>query len=111
MRRPRHFRALAITSCALLLSLVVSVAYAEATVTVQVRNQNGSPADGTVTLTPVTGGNHYSCQTHGGTCQIASVPGGMHTVTFAPTSGTAPASRTVMVAPNGNVSLIVSSGH
>ncbi len=111
MCHSRPARALTILCGALLLGLFGNVAFAEATVTVQVRNQNGSPADGTVVLTGASGGSaSFSCQTHAGTCQIAGVPGGMHTVTFRPSSGPAPAPRTVMIAPNGSVSLIVSSG-
>jgi hypothetical protein len=70
MSHSRPARALTILCGALLLGLFGNVAFAEATVTVQVRNQNGSPADGTVVLTGASGGSaSFSCQTHAGTCQ------------------------------------------
>ena len=109
MKGHHRVRMWVVALAALMLWLLATVAMAEATVIVQVRNQNGSPADGTVTLTAA-GGRTFSCHTQAGRCQMAGVPGGMGTVTFVPATGPAPAPRPVMVAPSGNVSLIVQSG-
>jgi hypothetical protein len=86
----------------------VGVAYAEATVQVEVRPS----VDGTVTITPNTPpARSFTCHTRGGTCTIAGVPGGLATVRFAPDGGgPAPAPHTVMIAPTGNVRLTVPSG-
>lgn len=110
MKVRHRARGWVVAAGAFALWLLATVALAEATVVVEVRNQDRSPADGTVTLTPASGGRSYSCQTSGGRCQIAGVPGGMHTVTFQPSSGPPSPPRPVMVAPSGNVSLIVNSG-
>ena len=87
---------------------VVDVAHAEATVQVVVR----PTADGTVTITPnAPGSRSFSCHTRAGACTIPRVPGGLATVRFAPdAAGAAPAPRTVMIAPTGNVQLTVPSG-
>jgi len=92
----------------LLGAAVVGVAYAEATVQVEVR----PPVDGTVTITPNTPpGRSFTCHTRGGTCTIAGVPGGLATVRFVPDGGrAAPAPHTVMIAPSGTVRLTVPGG-
>jgi len=89
--------------------LLVSVAAAEALVVVRVRGQRGGSSDGVVTLSSRGSGRTYSCQTRRGTCQINGVSGGSYFVRFAPRRGQAPPPRTVMVPPEGTVTLVVSA--
>jgi len=85
-----------------------AVALAEATVHVQVRAAQGN-VDGTVTLTAA--GRTFSCHTQHGACTIPGVPGGSASASFAPDGGgAAPPARTVMIAPSGDVQLILSAG-
>ena len=85
-----------------------TVAYAQATVVVQVRRQ-GEPVDATVTLTPGAGGQPKSCRTQGGTCKMAGIKGGQYTVIANPNDGGRPAApRPVMIPPSGETTLFVS---
>lgn len=101
---------LALLCAVAILVTAVPVALADALVSVQVRNSQGQPADGRVTLTARAGGATFGCATQGGSCRIDGVPGGQYTVTLAPTGGAEPPPpRTVMIPPSGTVSLIVAT--
>ena len=96
----------------LLLALVVSitmvgVAWAQASVEVQVRDSAGQPANGQVTLTPAAGGDSHQCQTRGGSCEITGVAGGRYAASFRPSGGQAWPAQTVMIPPSGRVALRV----
>lgn len=85
-------------------------AIADATVVVRVRAA-GAAVDGTVTLIPKgSSKGRYQCRTSDGRCTIRDVPGGRHTVRFVPERGASPPERSVMIPPEGEVSLIVSAG-
>lgn len=88
--------------------LVPSMARADAVVVVQVRDAQGRPAEGTVTL--ASGGRSFQCTTTSGSCTLSGVPGGMFSVTVTPRGGGAsPPPTTAMIPPSGRVSLIVST--
>ena len=87
----------------------VSTALADALVVVQVQTGGGENVDGQVTLRPRGGGESFSCTTRQGRCQIPRVPGGRYTVVFQPSSGEAPAPKSAMIPPSGNVTLHVSA--
>jgi hypothetical protein len=96
-------------SATVLLFGAPSALHAEATVSVTVKDKDGQPADGKVTLTGADGKEVGHCTTDKGRCEIGGVPGGMHTVTVAPEKGAAPKPRKVMIPPTGKVALVVSS--
>lgn len=101
--------ALVVVALGLLLA-VSSVALADALVVVNVRGENGAPADGQVTLTAEAGGQTYSCQTQAGKCELPKVPGGSYKASVVPRgSNLATPPRAVMIPPAGKVSLIVST--
>jgi len=92
----------------LAVTLCGSVAYAQATVVVQVRTAEGEPAEATVTLTPREGGAPYSCRTSNGTCRMSGVPAGRYIVTAQPISGgRAPIPRPIPIPPGGEVTVSV----
>ncbi|RLB57355.1 MAG: hypothetical protein DRJ42_00655 [Deltaproteobacteria bacterium] len=98
-------------SASLLVAAVLwaSVAFAEALVVVQLRGEN--PTDGEVTLTPRRGEGSYSCHTEEGTCRINGVPGGSYSVRFQPDEGEAPSPTTAMIPPSGTATLHVATGN
>jgi hypothetical protein len=69
----------------------------------------GEAVDGRVTLTRKDDGSERrTCQTRAGRCRIPGVPGGRYVVRFQPEEGDSPPDRTVMIPPEGEVTLVVS---
>jgi len=89
--------------------LLPGLALAEATVSVEVRSAKGQRAEGTVTLEARGASRRFTCTTRAGRCRIQGVPGGRYVVRLAPKEGKAPPPRTVVIPPQGEVSLIVSA--
>jgi hypothetical protein len=104
--RPRIFPWLA---AALLTLFTAQVAFAQAFVVVEVRTPDGATADGVLTLKHQESGATYTCTTHGGTCRIEGVPGGLYQAVLRPADGPPPPSRQVMIPPSGSVTLRVST--
>jgi hypothetical protein len=106
MMRPRPLLSVlafvALTVCA-------AVAYAQATVVVQVRTAGGEPGQATVTLTPQDGGGSpHSCRATDGSCRISGVPAGRYVVTAQPIAeGRPPIPRPVPIPPRGEVTVSV----
>jgi len=98
-------------SAVLLLALWLaapSAARADAVVLVRVQAA-GEAVDGRVTLTRKDDGSERrTCQTRAGRCRIPGVPGGRYVVRFQPEEGDSPPDRTVMIPPEGEVTLVVS---
>lgn len=93
-----------------LFTLLPLAAAAQASVTAEVREANGAPAEGRVTLTADQGGGAYTCETRGGSCSISGVPGGRYVLRFDPRiGGEPPAARVVVIPPGGAVTLRVSA--
>ena len=90
--------------------LFAAAAWAQAVVDVEVRNAEGAPADGEVTLESLEGKRVASCTTEKGRCSLGKVAGGSYRVRVAPKQGESPKPRRVMVPPEGKVSLIVNTG-
>ncbi len=84
--------------------------HAEASVTVQLKNGQGQPGDGKVTLLDAQGKTIASCDAHAGKCEMRNVPGGTFTVTVQPAQGDAPKPRKVLIPPSGKVALVVTAG-
>ena len=94
-------------SSVLMLALVLAmpaIALAEASVAVIVRSQ-GQPSDATVTITNEAG-HTCSCETHEGTCEIAGLTPGRHTVYAENEHGRAE-SRAIVVADGKNTVYLV----
>ncbi len=85
------------------------VAYAQASVVVEVRTPDGRTADGEVTLMRQDDGRTFSCTTQNGTCRIAAVPGGLYMAILEPTTGERPPTRQVMIPPSGTATLHVAT--
>jgi hypothetical protein len=85
-------------------------AHADALVTVQLKDGQGRPAEGKVTLLDAQNKPVASCQAQAGKCEMQNVPGGSFTVTVQPTQGDAPKPRKVMIPPSGKVALVVTAG-
>ena len=83
---------------------------ADALVTVQLKDAQGQPADGKVSLVDASGKSIATCDAHGGKCDMPNVPGGSFTVTVQPVKGAAPKPRKVMIPPSGKVVLVVTAG-
>jgi hypothetical protein len=94
----------------LLATLVVlapaAVALAEPTVIVYVRRE-GQPLEATVTVTD-DDGNTATCETVNGSCTLAGLSAGRHLVDARARDGRRAQSRTVLIPPDGKVSLFVS---
>ncbi len=86
---------------------LTSSALAEATVIVELKTAEGSPAEGTVELKK--GDTKFRCSTQQGRCEIKSVPGGMYTVEVSQGEKPAPKAKSVMIPPSGEVKLIVNA--
>jgi hypothetical protein len=84
--------------------------HADALVSVQLKDAQGQPAEGKVTLRDADGKDVASCEAHAGKCDMQRVPGGAFTVTVQPAKGNAPKPRKVMIPPNGKVALVVTAG-
>ena len=92
-----------------LVTAVATSAAADAEVSVELRDAEGKPAEGDVSLVDAKGATRASCTTRGGKCEMTGVPGGSYTVKVAPKKGAPPKPRKVMIPPAGKVSLIVSA--
>ena len=88
--------------CALALS-VTTQARADATVRVKVRD--GS--DGRVELSG--NGGSFGCTTRGGSCTIASVPGGQYVVVFRSKDGASTPPKKVVIPPEGTADLHIAA--
>jgi hypothetical protein len=84
--------------------------HAEALVTVQLKNGQGQPGEGKVTLLDAESKPVASCDAHAGKCEMHNVPGGTFTVTVQPAQGDAPKPRKVLIPPSGKVALVVTAG-
>jgi hypothetical protein len=91
-------------------ALAASTAHAEALVSVQLKDSQGQPGEGKVTLLDSAGKAIATCEARAGKCDMANVPGGTFTVTVQPTQGAAPKPRKVLIPPRGKVALVVTSG-
>lgn len=88
--------------------LVANTAWAEATVVVELKRPDGSPAEGAVQLTK--GEAKHRCTTDtSGRCTIAGVAGGIYTVSVAQVGKPGPKEKTVVIPPSGEVKLIVNA--
>ena len=94
MAHAKHLRLLPTVLTFALVLAMPAVALAEASVAVFVRS-NGEPANATVTITDESG-HSYSCMAREGTCEIAGLTPGRHTVYAENEHGRAE-SRSVMV--------------
>jgi hypothetical protein len=94
----------------LLFAVLVPSAHAEALVSVQLKDAQGQPAEGKVTLRDAEGKAVATCEARGGKCEMQNVPGGAFTVTVQPAKGNAPKPRKVMIPPSGKVALVVTAG-
>ena len=83
---------------------------ADALVSVQLKDAQGRPAEGKVTLLDAQSKPIASCQAQAGKCEMQNVPGGTFTVTVQPTQGDAPKPRKVLIPPSGKVALVVTAG-
>jgi hypothetical protein len=90
-------------------ALLPAAVFAEATVSVSLKDPQGQPADGKVTLSSAEGKSVATCVAHAGQCEMQSVPGGFYTVTVEPAKGAAPKPRKVMIPPSGKVALVVAT--
>lgn len=95
LSRTGNQQALASVLTLALVLAMPAIAYAEASVAVFVRN-NGQPTEATVTITDEHG-HTYSCQTQAGTCEVAGLTPGRHTVYAQNEHGRAE-SRSIIVA-------------
>ena len=99
-----------LASAGLLLVMAPPRVHADALVAVQLKDPQGQPADGKVTLQDAEGKPVASCEAKAGKCDMPNVPGGSYTVTVQPTKGNPPKPRKVMIPPNGKVALVVTAG-
>ena len=95
MAQAKHLRHVSSVLTLALVLAMPAIAYAEASVAVFVRT-NGQPAEATVTITDEHG-HTYSCQTQAGTCEVAGLTPGRHTVYAQNEHGRAE-SRSIVVA-------------
>jgi hypothetical protein len=91
-------------------AVCLPVAHAEALVSVQLKDADGQPAEGVVTLLDAESKPVATCDARAGKCEMHNVPGGTFTVRVQPTKGKPPKSRKVMIPPSGKVSLVVTAG-
>ena len=94
----------------LLLAISTTPARADALVSVQLKDAQGQPAEGKVTLLDADSKPVATCEARAGKCDMPNVPGGAFTVTVQPSKGSAPKPRKVMIPPNGRVVLVVTAG-
>jgi len=97
--------------CACSWLFLFNIASAEALVVVKLRDPDGNPAEGTVTLKASGKEGEYKCKTSKGACNISGVPGGTYNVIVVPASGSSPPPRKVMIPPSGKVELFVSTAN
>jgi hypothetical protein len=91
-------------------SVEAPLVHAEALVSVQLKDADGQPGEGRVTLLDPDGKTVASCEARAGKCEMQNVPGGTFTVTVQPTRGNAPKPRKVLIPPRGKVALVLTSG-
>ncbi len=84
------------------------VAYADATVTVELKGEKGAAVDGTVEL--VKGETRFRCTTTQGHCELKGVGGGMYEVQVTTGKKPEPKAKQVMIPPSGEVKLVVNAG-
>lgn len=82
-----------------------SSALADASVRVELRHKDGSPADGQVRLSR--GTEALTCATQAGACVITAREGGAYSVAVEVSGAPSPKPKTVMIPPTGNVKLVV----
>ena len=90
-----------------LMASAPSLAYAEATVVVELKGQGGAQVDGTVEL--VKGETRHRCTTVKGHCELRGVGGGMYEVRVSDTKKPPPKGKQVMIPPSGEVKLVVNA--
>jgi hypothetical protein len=95
-------------SLSLLVASAPAIAYAEATVIVELKGEQGTPVNGTVEL--VKGDTHHRCITVQGRCEMRGVAGGMYEVKVSDSKKPAPKAKQVMIPPSGEVKLVVNAG-
>ncbi len=92
---------------ALLVWSFASLAWADASVVVELKRADGSPVAASVVLSK--GDTKYRCETdQAGRCVIAGVAGGIYQVT-AEQAGKAGKPKTAVIPPSGEVKLIVNA--
>ncbi len=83
------------------------VAYADATVIVDLKGAGGAAVDGTVELSK--GETRHRCTTVQGHCEIKGVAGGIYNVQVTDTKKPALKAKQVMIPPSGEVKLVVNA--
>jgi hypothetical protein len=101
---------LALATSLLGLSLSPRSVRAEALVSVQLKDGQGQPSEGRVSLRDAAGKTIATCEARAGKCDMPNVPGGTFTVTVEPSKGSAPKPRKVLIPPKGKVALVLTSG-
>jgi hypothetical protein len=95
----------------LLSALWTGTASAEARVEVELKDADGKPAEGEVSLHKKDGAQIASCKTSSGKCEMTGVPGGNYEVRVQPAKGEPPKARSAMIPPEGTAKLIVSTAN
>lgn len=106
----RQWGRLSLAGAGLLLAIAHARVSAEALVAVQLKDAQGQPAEGKVTLLDAESKPVASCDAKAGKCDMPNVPGGSYTVTVQPSKGNPPKPRKVMIPPSGKVVLVVAAG-
>ncbi|MGD8860309.1 MAG: hypothetical protein PVI30_09860 [Myxococcales bacterium] len=97
-------------SCLSSVSLAVQAQSQGATVNVRLKDHDGKPAAGEVSLKTAKGETVASCEAVAGRCEMTGVPGGSYRVHVKPTEGEPPKPTSAMIPPEGEVTLHVSTG-
>jgi hypothetical protein len=79
-------------------------------VSVQLKDREGQPAEGVVTLVDADDKPIATCEARAGKCEMNNVPGGTFTVRVRPVKGKTPKPRKVLIPPSGKVALVVTAG-
>lgn len=87
--------------------MVPTVALADATVVTYVR-RNGTPSDAEVFLVDESG-HVVTCRTVDGSCRLDALPGGRYSVYAETRAGERTPSRSVVIPPDGKVSLFINA--
>jgi hypothetical protein len=97
--------------CSLALLALPSMALADATVQVILKDKAGKPAAGEVSLVDGDGKTVASCSAgDDGRCEMSAVPGGSYKVHVKPKQGDEPKPHSAMIPPAGKATLHVSTG-
>jgi hypothetical protein len=102
--------ALMALSCLLLGSPRAQAQSQGATVNVRLKDHDGKPAAGEVSLKTAKGATVASCKAVAGRCEMTGVPGGNYQVHVQPAEGKPPKPTSAMIPPEGEVTLHVSTG-